>query len=152
MGEDLKTIKELADELGTSKQNLQYHLNFLPSKNRQKNSKGITVLSPEEQAIIKDRVKKISQKNGKKNSQKNNRENFDINQYLLKEIEEVKKNRDRQLSIKDEQIKSLVEAQKQTQNLLDQQQQLQLKTQQMLEEKTLMLETAQKKKWYQFWK
>ena len=37
MSEKLKTIKELADELGVSKQNLQYHVKFLPTKKRQKN-------------------------------------------------------------------------------------------------------------------
>lgn len=50
-----------------------------------------------------------------------------------------------QMEVKDEQIKKLQQA-------LDQQQQLQLKTQQMLEEKTLILETAQKKKWWQVWR
>ena len=38
MSEKLKTIKELADELGVSKQNLQYHVKFLPTKKRQKNN------------------------------------------------------------------------------------------------------------------
>ncbi|MCT3530537.1 ArsR family transcriptional regulator [Latilactobacillus curvatus] len=37
MSEDLKTIKELADELGLAKQTVQYHLKFLPTENRQKN-------------------------------------------------------------------------------------------------------------------
>ena len=50
-----------------------------------------------------------------------------------------------QLNSKDSQINKL-------HDLLDQQQQLQLKTQQMLEEKTLLLETVQKRKWWKFWK
>ncbi|CCK20426.1 hypothetical protein BN193_09435 [Lactococcus raffinolactis 4877] len=36
MSENLKTIKELADELGVSKQNLQYHVKFLPTKKGKK--------------------------------------------------------------------------------------------------------------------
>ncbi|WP_332381594.1 hypothetical protein [Lactococcus cremoris] len=36
MSENLKTIKELADELGVSKQNLQYHVKFLPTKKSKK--------------------------------------------------------------------------------------------------------------------
>ena len=33
MSEDLKTIKELADELSVTKQNIQYHYQRLPKKN-----------------------------------------------------------------------------------------------------------------------
>ena len=36
---ELKTIKELATELGVSKQTIQYHIKFLPTKNRQKTDK-----------------------------------------------------------------------------------------------------------------
>lgn len=35
MSEGLKTIKELADELGVSKQAIQYHIKSLTNKNRQ---------------------------------------------------------------------------------------------------------------------
>ena len=35
MSEGLKTIKELADELGVSKQAIQYHKKSLTNKNRQ---------------------------------------------------------------------------------------------------------------------
>ena len=53
MSENLKTIKELADEWGITKQTIQYHIKFLPTENRQKNDSGITVLTLEEQRIIK---------------------------------------------------------------------------------------------------
>lgn len=33
MSEDLKTIKELADELSVTKQNIQYHYQRLPAEN-----------------------------------------------------------------------------------------------------------------------
>ena len=32
MKKELKTIKELATELGVSKQTIQYHIKFLPTK------------------------------------------------------------------------------------------------------------------------
>ena len=51
-----------------------------------------------------------------------------------------------------EQIEDLKEQNHDLRKLLNQQQQLQLKTQQMLEEKTLLLETVQKRKWWKFWK
>ena len=88
MSENLKTIKELADELGVSKQNLQYHVKFLPTKKRQKNN-----------------------------------DVFAFNNHLLKEIIDLK-----------EVNKQLLESQKQTQNLLDQQQRLALQDKKLLDE------------------
>ena len=129
MSEDLKTIKELAEELGFIKQTIQYHVKFLPTKNRLKNSSGAIVLNLEEQRFIKNRLTKnrpkIDQKSTKeptKNRPKKDKE-ISINNVLLE-----------QLKTKDEQIKSLVEAQKQTQNLLDQQQRLALQDKKLLEE------------------
>ena len=136
MSENLKTIKELADELGDSKQNLQYHVKFLPTKKRQKNESGIVVLNIEEQMFISGRIKKNKAKDindetkkGQKNindetkkRQKNN-DVFAFNNHLLKEIIDLK-----------EVNKQLVESQKQTQNLLDQQQRLALLDNKLLEE------------------
>lgn len=129
MNENYKTIKELADELGVIKQTIQYHVKFLPTKNRLKNSSGAIVLNLEEQRFIKNRLTKnrpkIDQKSTKeptKNRPKKDKE-ISINNVLLE-----------QLKTKDEQIKSLVEAQKQTQNLLDQQQRLALQDKKLLEE------------------
>ena len=136
MSENLKTIKELADELGVSKQNLQYHVKFLPTKKRQKNESGIVVLNIEEQMFISGRIKKNKAKNindetkkGQKNindetkkRQKNN-DVFAFNNHLLKEIIDLK-----------EVNKQLLESQKQTQNLLDQQQRLALLDNKLLEE------------------
>ncbi|MDR9868666.1 hypothetical protein RI092_12935 [Lactococcus cremoris] len=129
MNENYKTIKELADELGVIKQTIQYHVKFLPTKNRLKNSSGAIVLNLEEQRFIKNRLTKnrpkIDQKSTKeptKNRPKKDKE-ISINNVLLE-----------QLKTKDEQIKSLVEAQKQTQNLLDQQQRLALQDKKLLDE------------------
>ncbi|WP_347122149.1 LuxR C-terminal-related transcriptional regulator, partial [Lactococcus lactis] len=60
MSENLKTIKELADELGITKQTVQYHIKNLPSKIRKKNSRGAILLTKEEQNFIKSRVNKQS--------------------------------------------------------------------------------------------
>ncbi|MDA2899956.1 hypothetical protein PEG84_12800 [Lactococcus lactis] len=147
MSENLKTIKELADELGVSKQNLQYHVKFLPTKKRQKNESGIVVLNIEEQMFISGRIKKNKAKDindetkkGQKNindetkkGQKNindetkkrqkNNDVFAFNNHLLKEIIDLK-----------EVNKQLLESQKQTQNLLDQQQRLALQDKKLLDE------------------
>ena len=40
MSEDLKKIKELADELSVTKQNIQYHYQRLPKELQLKNSNG----------------------------------------------------------------------------------------------------------------
>ena len=129
MIEELKTIKELADELGVIKQTIQYHVKFLPTKNRLKNSSGAIVLNLEEQRFIKNRLTKNRPNNDQKSTKEptKNRPKKDkeisINNVLLE-----------QLKTKDEQIKSLVEAQKQTQNLLDQQQRLALQDKKLLDE------------------
>ena len=129
MNENYKTIKELADELGVIKQTIQYHVKFLPTKNRLKNSSGAIVLNHEEQRFIKNRLTKNRPNNDQKSTKEptKNRPKKDkeisINNVLLE-----------QLKTKDEQIKSLVEAQKQTQNLLDQQQRLALQDKKLLDE------------------
>lgn len=138
MSEELKTIKELADELGVSKQAIQYHIKSLTNKNRQTNDKGVMVLSVIEQDFIRGKVDK--QKNKKKtnestkNRQTDKQKEPNINQYLLNEIEEVKKNRDKQLAVKDKQIENKDIQIAQMQNLLDQQQRLALQDKKLLEE------------------
>jgi len=56
MSEELKTIKELADELCISKQGVQYHLNYYHLKTRKKNKRGIIILTHEEQDFVRNRV------------------------------------------------------------------------------------------------
>ena len=58
MNENLKTIRELAEELDVSKQAIQYHIKSLTTKTRQTNDKGIVVLSLEEQQFIRSKVDK----------------------------------------------------------------------------------------------
>ena len=138
MSEELKTIKELADELGVSKQAIQYHIKSLTNKNRQTNDKGVTVLSAIEQEFIRGKVDKQTNKNKTneptKKRQIDKQKEPNINQYLLNEIEEVKKNRDKQLAVKDKQIENKDIQIAQMQNLLDQQQRLALQDKKLLEE------------------
>ena len=114
MSEDLKTIKELADELGLAKQTVQYHLKFLPTENRQKNNSGSIVLNLEEQKFIKKRLTKIKKVQPTENRQEKNEE-LSVNSLLLEQIKDLKNNRDKQLENKDKQLLQM-------QNLLDQQQ------------------------------
>ena len=138
MSENLKTIRELADELGVSKQAIQYHIKSLTNKSRQTNDKGIVVLSVDEQRFIRGKVDKQTNKK-ETNKQTNRRQTdkqkeWDINQYLRSEIEEIKKNRDKQLAVKDKQLENKDSQISQMQNLLDQQQRLALQDKKLLEE------------------
>lgn len=145
MSENLKTIRELAEELGVSKQAIQYHIKYLTNKDRQTNDKGIVVLSSEEQRFIRSRVDKQTNKRTDKN-QANKRQNdkqangfynkkeWNVDQYLLSEIEDVRKNRDKQLAVKDKQLENKDLQISQLQNLLDQQQRLALQDKKLLEE------------------
>lgn len=45
MSEDLKTIKELADELSVTKQNIQYHYQRLPKELQLKSSNGSNLIN-----------------------------------------------------------------------------------------------------------
>lgn len=148
MSDNLKTIRELAEELGVSKQAIQYHIKYLTNKNRQTNDKGVVVLSHEEQLFIRSRVDKQTNKKhtnrqikGKQiDKETNSRQTADkqttwsVTNYLRSELEEVKKNRDTQLAAKDKQIENKDAQISQMQNLLDQQQRLALQDKKLLEE------------------
>lgn len=80
---------------------------------------------------------------------------FDLNAQLLKQIDSQSLQIEDLKKTKTEQFKQIDHLH----NLLDQQQQLQLNTQKLLEEKVQLLETKEEeiqelkeKKWYQFWK
>lgn len=120
-----KTIRELADELKVSKQTIQYHYQRLPTKNRQKDSQGINMISLTAERIIRDKVAKPlvanTQQTGSKKVTKTSKENNELIATLRREIEDLKSQRDKQLATKDRQIDHLTK-------LVDQQQQLQLAT------------------------
>ena len=91
MSEDLKTIKELAEELGFIKQTIQYHVKSLPTKNRLKNSSGAIVLNLEEQRFIKNRLTKNRPNNDQKSTKEptKNRPKKDKEISMQKEGENV---------------------------------------------------------------
>ncbi len=138
MSEELKTIKELADELGVNKQNVQYHIKSLPNKERLKNEKGIILLTIDEQNFIRAKILKISTdkvltdkvSTDKVLTDKENNfliEKIKIQEEQIRDLKEQRRNGKEQLDIKDSQIAQM-------QNLLDQQQRLALQDKKLLEE------------------
>ena len=127
---DLKTIKELADELGVNKDKIKYQLRKLPSEVTTKKNGIIYIKSSGVKTIVDNFEGKIPI-----NKTSSLPTDYLPNQLkiLLEELEQ-----------KNVQIESL-------QKLLDQQQNLQLQTQKMLEEKNLLLKHEQNKKWWRFW-
>ena len=122
MSENLKTIRELADELGVSKQRIQQIIAKLsPSKTPNKDGNRYVLNARD--------VKNIKESMGFENDQSPTSEStnrlvdYDVYLDVINSIKE-----------KDEQIKSLLDVQKQTQNLLDQQQRLALQDKKILEE------------------
>ncbi|MFK8256144.1 DNA-binding protein [Leuconostoc mesenteroides] len=137
MTENLKTIRELAEELGVSKKKIHYQVSKLDTDliqrldgtiyldksaiSKIKSSMGYTSMVRVDTSNIQNRHELDSILDNEKNKLIN---------YLKKQLDK----KDSQLSTKDEQIKSLVEINKQTQNLLDQQQMLALQDKNLLEE------------------
>ena len=148
MSEKLKTIKELADELGVSKNKIHYQVSKISSEYVVRNN-SMKLLTAEAVKQIKENlgIELNSSLNSKLNTVKH-QENTDIkgntsvggvelnstlNSYLNSLKHQIEYLESQNIN-KDEQIKSLVEAQKQTQNLLDQQQRLALQDKKLLEE------------------
>lgn len=128
MMKDQKTIKEFADNLGVTRQTIHYYLSKKLSKElskeRTKNEKGIVVLTSLEQDIIK---KSINQDTVKKT------------------VEKTVKQEQKYTKLQAEQIQRLEKQNAELSKLLDQQQQLQLRTQNQLEEKTKLLQLSDEK-------
>lgn len=133
MSENLKTIKELADELSVTKQNIQYHYQRLPKELQLKSSNGSNLINSKAEKIVLGKVESGSKSNTK-DQQISSKENFEdekldnpfINR-LIKEVEYLKIDKDKIISTKDQQIEKLT-------NLLDQQQRLALQDKKLLEE------------------
>ena len=119
MSEELKTIKELADELGITKQTVQYHIKNLPSKIRKKNSRGAILLTKEEQNFINSRVNKQSDR------EQSDREQFYLEKIKIQE-EQIEDFKEQRIELRG-QVKHLG-------MLLDQQQRLALQDKKLLEE------------------
>lgn len=128
----VKTIKQLADELGVSKQTIQYHYQRLPTKDQQKDSQGKNLISPLAESIVKNRISKFllakNQQNDSKEPTKTSKEDNDLIATLRREVRDLKLERDKQLATKDQQISSKDRQIDHLTKLIDQQQQLQLTT------------------------
>ena len=140
MSEDLKTIKELADELSVTKQNIQYHYQRLPKELQLKSSNGSNLINSKAEKIILGKVESGSKSNTK-DQQISSKENFEdekldnpfINR-LIKEVEYLKIDKDKIISTKDQQISSKDQQIEKLTNLLDQQQRLALQDKKLLDE------------------
>lgn len=128
----VKTIKQLADELGVSKQTIQYHYQRLPTKDQQKDSQGKNLISPLAESIVKNRISKSllakNQQNDSKEPTKTSKEDNDLIATLRREVRDLKLERDKQLATKDQQISNKDRQIDYLTKLIDQQQQLQLTT------------------------
>lgn len=148
MSENLKTIRELADELGVSKNKIHYQVSKISSEYVVRNN-SMKLLTAEAVKQIKENIgiELNSSLNSKLNTVKHQEntnikgntsvEGVELNSTLNSYLNSLKHQieyLESQNTNKDEQIKSLVEAQKQTQNLLDQQQRLALQDKKLLEE------------------
>jgi len=122
MSDNLKTIRELADELGVSKQRIQQIIAKLSSSKTPNKDGNRYVLNARDVKNIKE---SMGFDNDKSSTSESTNRFVDYDVYL-DVIDSIKE--------KDEQIKSLLEVQKQTQNLLDQQQRLALQDKKLLEE------------------
>ena len=148
MSENLKTIRELAEELGVSKNKIHYQVSKISSEYVVRNN-SMKLLTAEAGKQIKENlaIELNSSLNSKLNTVKHQENtnikgnisvegvelNSTLNSYLNSLKHQIEYLESQNIN-KDEQIKSLVEAQKQTQNLLDQQQRLALQDKKLLEE------------------
>lgn len=117
-----KTIRELADELGVSKQRIQQIIGKLSASKTPNKEGNRYVLNAQDVKNIKDLMGFDNDKSSTSEST-NRLVDYDVYLDVIDSIKE-----------KDEQIKILLEVQKQTQNLLDQQQRLALQDKKLLEE------------------
>ena len=148
MSEELKTIKELADELGISKKYLQNKISYEKKKQnlsignwKKISGKNTIVLSDKEQTLIKSWLNSLEDKQEDKadsleDNQEDKADGLEDKQedkeksYLKERISVLEKFLDKEQTSNSE-LKKIIQ---QTQNLLDQQQRLALQDKKLLEE------------------
>jgi len=123
-----KTIKELADELGVSKQAIRKHLDKLPDTLSVTKEKGIVYLNTDVETFVKSRITKVTSK-VTDNVSGNLTDDFMSRILFLEKQMEIK---DKQLETKDNQLEIVY-------RLLDQQQQLTLQANKKIEQLELSL-------------
>lgn len=148
-----KTIKELAEQYGMSKQAISYHIKKLPKEYKNfdtKNGVKILLVSQKGQEILE---KKLFKKVTKEMENFGDKELVEVKHQL--EIAELEiKHLQAQIKDKSEQINSLHQRLEESHKLLDQQQQLCAVSQkkiEALEDKQKEVEEQTHKKWWRFW-
>jgi len=141
--DEYKTIKELADELGVTKQTVQYHYKSLSDKEKQVNDKGTILLNRDLQAILSAKI-------DKKNTGKSTKESANNTVKKQSDFEEIKLLKE-ELNNKDKIISELLESQKNFQKLLDQQQVLTLQANQKIEQLELAQTESEEKEKLTLW-
>ena len=137
MSEELKTIKELADELGISKKYLQNKISYEKKKQnlsignwKKISGKNTIVLSDKEQTLIKSWLNSLEDKQEDKADSLEDKQEDKEKSYLKERISVLEKFLDKEQTSNSE-LKKIIQ---QTQNLLDQQQRLALQDKKVLEE------------------
>ena len=137
MSENLKTIKELADELGISKKYLQNKISYEKKKQnlsignwKKISGKNTIVLSDKEQTLIKSWLNSLEDKQEDKADSLKDKQEDKEKSYLKERISVLEKFLDKEQTSNSE-LKKIIQ---QTQNLLDQQQRLALQDKKLLEE------------------
>lgn len=153
-----KTVKEVAEMLGVTKQTVQYHLKSLPTNYTTKSDKNIIYIKPLGQKALSDKIDKRKQFSVDKEKVKTDKEPTKETVGNDKEIAHYKE----QIKEKDQQISQLLESQKQLQKLIENQQVLTLQANQKIEKLELTFKDNKdemditsknnKRKWTDFFK
>lgn len=140
------TVKELGELAGISRQAMRQHVDKLDKQYITKNERGYKAVTLDGALLIADKLDNETLSENLSNLEENSHKSFNSGDIEL--VTELKE----QLSVKDKQIEKL-------QQLLDQQQQLTLHSNQQinsLESTVSQLkienEEFKSKKWWQFWK
>lgn len=136
-----KTVKEVAEMLGVTKQTVQYHLKSLPTNYTTKSDKNIIYIKPLGQKALSDKIDKRKQFSVDKETVKTDKEPTKETVRNGKEIDHFKE----QIKEKDQQIAQLLESQKQLQKLIENQQILTLQANQKIEKLELDLKDDEEK-------
>jgi len=152
-----KTVKEVAEMLGVTKQTVQYHLKSLPTNYTTKSDKNIIYIKPLGQKALSDKIDKRKQFSVDKETVKTDKEPTKETVGNNKEMAHYKE----QIKEKDQQIAQLLESQKQLQKLIENQQVLTLQANQKVEKLELNIKdeeevelnlSSKRKRWTDFFK
>lgn len=155
----MKTIKQIADELGVSKQNVYRFIvrNHITASSEVKQSKLYDEVA---ERLIKSHFSHITTSSDRSSEPHQKGGHEILLEQLIKELEiknEQLREKDRQIREKDRQISEMQAQLSENQKLIDQEQQLHMVTErkiQLIEQQKDREEanTEEDKKWWQFWK